>query len=529
MKTSKRTHHQTLPASGEEREELREKGQFWTPSWVSEAMVSYAVAGGATTIFDPAVGEGAFFRAAKVVAQQLERPLILLGVEIDPSIIEKARQNGLTQQDVDRIHIGDFLLGARSKGIPLSDADIVSEVPNEPMAAIVANPPYIRHHRLTQETKSQLQKYVKYVTDTTLDGRAGYHVYFLIHALTLLQPEGRLAFIMPADTVEGVFAPKLWKWITTHYLLDAVITFAPKATPFPGVDTNAVVLMLRNAKPVSEFWWAQCGEPETDDLKAWVCSHFIQTPLKALTLHRRTLTEGLATGLSRPPQDTHTGSVLADFASVMRGIATGDNDFFFLTKSQATQIGIPNEFLLRAIGRTRDIAGDATEVTSDTLQTLDDAGRPTYLFSPDGRAFEKFPPSVRCYLEEGLRRRLPDRALIGMRNPWYKMEIRKPPPFLFAYLGRRNVRFIRNYAGVVPLTGFLCIYCRDGISEDALWTVLNYSQTVTNLARVGKSYGDGAIKVEPRAMDRLPLPPEIVAAAGLEATDRLEQLALIAD
>jgi len=33
--------HQKLPSNWDEREVLRDKGQFWTPSWVAEAMVSY--------------------------------------------------------------------------------------------------------------------------------------------------------------------------------------------------------------------------------------------------------------------------------------------------------------------------------------------------------------------------------------------------------------------------------------------------------------------------------------------------------
>lgn len=47
--------HQFIPASRREREALREKGQFWTPDRVAEAMVAYALGGGAKTIFDPAV------------------------------------------------------------------------------------------------------------------------------------------------------------------------------------------------------------------------------------------------------------------------------------------------------------------------------------------------------------------------------------------------------------------------------------------------------------------------------------------
>lgn len=33
--------HQKLPTEWNEREILRDKGQFWTPSWVADAMVAY--------------------------------------------------------------------------------------------------------------------------------------------------------------------------------------------------------------------------------------------------------------------------------------------------------------------------------------------------------------------------------------------------------------------------------------------------------------------------------------------------------
>ena len=100
------------------------------------------------------------------------------------------------------------------------------------------------------------------------------------------------------------------------------------------------------------------------------------------------------------------------------------------------------------------------------------------------------------------------------------MEFRTPPPLLFSYLGRRNTRFIRNLAGVVPLTCLLCVYPHrtDQPSVDALWQVLRHRDTIANLALVGKSYGGGAIKVEPRALERLPIPSSVLAemeAAGV--------------
>jgi adenine-specific DNA-methyltransferase len=493
------------------RETLREKGQFWTPDWVAEAMVSYVLSGGAHSIFDPAVGAGAFFRAAKSVGRELGRIPQMLGTEIDPSVLGQAKENGLTESDLALIELRDFVL----------------DPPPGYFEAIVANPPYIRHHRLPSELKAKLRALAVKLIGRPLDGRAGLHVYFLLRALQLLAPGGRLAFIMPADTCEGVFAPVLWEWITHRYRLEAVITFDPEASPFPDVDTNPLIFMIRRAEPTKEFLWARCLQSEGEDLKRWILSGFTSRPSNVIVC-RRTLTEGLRTGLSRPPCEvTMVGPRLGDFAIVLRGIATGANDFFFLTRERAQALGIPTEFLVPAIGRTRDVPGD--HIDDELLEALDKRGRPTLLFCPDGRPLDNFPETVRRYLEEGIRRGLPRRPLLAARTPWYKMEVRKPPPILFAYLGRRNSRFVRNLAGVVPLTGFLCVYPRveDKLFIEKLWYVLSHPATVSNLFLVGKSYGSGCIKVEPRALEKLPFPEDVVKKVKLTPPVRSVQEALL--
>lgn len=489
-----------LPSDWTAREALREKGQFWTPRWVAEAMVAYCLADGAESVFDPAVGAGVFFIAAKEMARKKRRRINLFGAELDRDALRQAESNGLSARDLELVVIGDFVLRPPDKRFP----------------AIVANPPYIRHHRLSSSIKGSLRALSVELIGKELDGRAGLHIYFLLRALQLLSEGGRLAFIMPADTCEGVFARTLWRWITSRYRLDAVVTFTPEASPFPKVDTNPIILLIRNAQPESHFLWAQCRRPGGETLREWIEADFDLDSTDALTIHRRDLQEGHDSGLSRPPSERSNGGItLADFASVMRGIATGANEFFFLTQRQATELKIPAEMLLPAIGRTRDAPTE--EITEDTLRELEAAGRPTLLFAPDGRELDDFPEAARRYLRQGRDAELDKRPLIATRRPWYKMEIRKAPPFLFAYLGRRNARFIRNLAGVMPLTSFLCVYPHreDADSIARLWQALRHPDTVGNLALVGKSYGAGAIKVEPRALERLPIPEHVVAELSL--------------
>ena len=499
-----------LPRAGLEREALRKKGQFWTPDWTADVMVSYVLQDKPARLLDPALGEGVFFRAAKRYARSHAFDLALFGRDIDPDVLGQARMSGLDDNDLQNVQMRDFVI----------------DPPSELFPAIIANPPYIRHHRLSPTQKEYLSEFARKATGRHIDARAGLHVYFLIRALQTLAPDGRLAYIVSADICEGVFAHALWQWICSRYRLDAVIAFASEATPFPDVDTNALVFLIRNARPASDFDWVKCLDRDSRELTALVSGRQ-QKNYKGIQVHRRLLSEALATGLSRPPSDDAKHQyTLGDFATVMRGIVTGDNDFFFMTSARAKELEIPDTLLVKALGRMRDVQGAYFD--PEDICRLEDKGRPTRLLNVNGMSFDQLPGCVQKYLEDGEKRGLPDKTLIKTRRPWYRMEVRKIPPILFAYLGRRSARFIRNRADVVPLTCLLCVYPKHSSPEfiEHLWKVLSNAETISNLKKVGKSYGGDAIKVEPRALERLPLPDALVHAEGLDKYLTLKQGAL---
>lgn len=484
----------------EKREELRNKGQFWTPDWAAQAMVAYVAQTG-DLVFDPGVGKGVFYTALK----KLGRTNKFYGTDIDSEIISEAKAEGVFDTSCE-LEVRDFILNP----------------PNKLFRAIVANPPYIRHHRFSQELKNKLRLMSLQIIRDKLDGRAGLHIYFLIQALNLLDDGGRLAFIMPADTCEGVFAKKLWNWITRKFCLEGIVVFDHKASPFPGVDTNAVIFLIRNTKPTGKIKWAKCLKAQTLELTRFLDNNLQDGEFSDLVVYDRSLNEALVTGLSRPPRKNGKAEfTLGNFARVMRGIATGANEFFFLTKEKAKELGIPNTFLLTAIGRTRDVEG--LYIDNGTIMELDKRGRPTLLFFPNGVAWENMPKAVRNYISEGEKEGLSKRILISTRKPWYKMEVRETPSFLFAYLGRKNARFIKNEASVVPLTSFLCVYphSTDKRYVEKLWQVLQHPDTISNLQLVGKSYGGGAIKVEPRALENLPISKDLVERVDLELPNKV--------
>ena len=460
-------------------------------------MAAWVVAERPPVLFDPAAGPGTFFAAARSVGFRGG----FAGFELDAAVLARAQQLGIGSAALQGITIGDFLSSRLESTYP----------------AIICNPPYIRHQRLSEERKRELQERAGQWLGFRLDGRVGLHLYFLLKGLECLAPGGRLAFLLPADVCEGVSSARLWRRLSESYRLEAVISFSEAAAPFRGVDTNALVFCLSNQPARQGIRWLRVLRPDAEGLLSALAGRGSEAADGVSVLAwERDLEELLATGLSRPPRAEQTrGVALSALARVMRGIATGANEFFFLTSGQLEQHGLQRRFFRRAVGRTRDCRGEV--LTAADLAALDLAGRPTWLLSLHGTAEASMPAALRAYLKKGEEMGLPARPLIATRKPWYRMEQRATPALLFAYLGRRKCRFVLNQAGAVPLTGFLCVYPRDESGENVgrLWRALNHPATRANLVYVGKTYGDGAIKVEPRQLEALEVPRPVLEQCGL--------------
>ncbi|HET7561904.1 MAG TPA: N-6 DNA methylase [Rhodanobacteraceae bacterium] len=486
------------------RELLRDRGQFWTPQWVARAMVRY-VSYNAGPIYDVGVGSGAFAAAIRSVHPNWDFSRKYHGAEPDLGALQNLAELGFTKSELHGVKALDF-----STVTSLGDC-----------RSVIANPPYIRHHRLSSATKQRLRRQAASECGVLIDGRAGLHVYLLIHALHLLPEDGRLAFIVPSDVVEGIFARPLWEWIASRFCVDACVRFTPEATPFPGVDTNPVVLFIRRSAPRPHFMQAICSTEQTLAFEEWVRRNMPEGNGPEISACRYPIERALERGFGRDLDDALGDSLpLSAFASTLRGVATGCNEFFFLSSEEIRTRRLPPEYFLRAVGKTTDVQGDT--LTLDDLERLDSSGRPTWLLSLPSITQERLPAALRHYLDEGQELGLPARALISQRNPWYKMEVRRPPAFLFTYLGRRSARFVRNLAGAVPLTGFICVYPHSETPDsiERLWQTISDPETLAHLKHVGKTYGGGAIKVEPKSLANLPIPMPVIRRYGLQPAIR---------
>jgi hypothetical protein len=215
----------------------------------------------------------------------------------------------------------------------------------------------------------------------------------------------------------------------------------------------------------------------------------------------------ISTSEASTPDWQNSGLVvpLKALAKVVRGIATGANEFFALPASLVHQQAL-EPFVVRTLQRNREV--QATVLEEADWQTLADEGKRVWLLYLNGEDIHGH-PQLTAYLAEGEAQGYHRRSLVRTRRKWYMMEQRAVPPIFFTILTRGNPRFILNRAGVRPLNMFSLIYPnRQVLQADAieiLWALLNSSFSLSRLHSVSRTYGGNTLKVEPRELDNLPV------------------------
>jgi adenine-specific DNA-methyltransferase len=127
-------------------------------------------------------------------------------------------------------------------------------------------------------------------------------------------------------------------------------------------------------------------------------------------------------------------------------------------------------------------------------------------------------PAFWRYLEAG-KGEIAKRYLCSRRSPWYLQEVREPTFFLCTYMARRGrdgraLRFIFNGSKSIAANTYLMLYPREAlarfIGDDAerarlVWQGLRRLGADV-ISAGGRVYGGGLYKLEPRELEKIPLP-----------------------
>lgn len=435
---------------------------------------------------DPAAGNGVLLAAARK-ALGVSRVRSARVVELDATAARLFR-NRWSHTNTTTVE-GDFL-----------------QISPEPATwnLVIANPPYRRSQLVAKELSSLRDDLAKRL-DLRISARSDLYVYFLLRSHAWMKEGGIAAWIIPAEYQVTRYGASIRRYLTSHAEVLRIHTYDATSPVFDNAltSTSVVIFRKRRALPNNLVTISQGGTLRAAD----------ETLTRNIVFLRSAERWNFAALDEMPSQER--ALVVGDLFEVRRGIATGSNPHFVLSTPQLSALSVSRRWVRPLLPRVRELANgtigrsaDGSPVPSSHRWLIDT--------DEDLETIEAESPLFGAYLRR-IEREVGERALVSRRSPFWKQELRDPPPFIFASMAKVDStlpRFIRNRSDGVFLNNYLGLYPRADIATEAVATESYFNElhqmllkvSQLELTRQGRVYGKGLLKLEPGDLKSVRLP-----------------------
>lgn len=455
---------------------------------------------------DSSVGTGTLYLALKLWVEEVNKKNHKLyefnsavGVDIDKNMVEEAYIR-CHKRDLKVIH-GDVL----SPDIDLGNKRNL----------LLVNPPFNRHEEIPSEYKAEIFQFAKEQTGISIPGNAGLYVYHLLIMDKWLCEGAVAVWLLPTIFMQSQYGKAIRNYLLDKVQLIRIHVYNEEVTQFENalISTSIVVFKKTREKNYRDVL---LSSGESVDHPA-SCRYVSEEKLYKNIENWRMLFN--STIFSDLAADKIT---FGDLFEIKRGIATGANSFFVLTRDKARQHHIPDSALKPLIPKARHLKSFIIESKEDGYPDVE----PQLVLidcDMDENTIRIHYPEFYDYLQQAKDRgenglALIDRYLIRGRRPWYKQEHREPPVFLLTYMGRNKLDmpplyFIWNKSQGIALNTYLLLYPKkkllDKLNENSMLyetvlKALNKSADMIISART-RIYSGGLRKIEPKELSKLPI------------------------
>jgi adenine-specific DNA methylase len=474
-------------------EKAKARGAFYTPPGIARFLVEWAIRSGSDVVLEPSCGEAAFLIRAyqRLQSFALFPPVAdqLVGLDINPEAVRKAEAEIAALGGQAVLKTGDFL-EFRS---------------DQQFDAVVGNPPYIRYQTFNGRARAIAQE-ASLAQGVRLGGLASSWAAFVVHAASFLKTNGRLALVLPAELLTVNYAAPVRRYLAQRFGQLRVILFEERI--FPGVLEEVILLLAEGKGPAQHFELVQAHD--STDL-----AHRhgqIWNPVNIEDKWIGALLPKDAAEIYLKILESNWFEPLRYWGKTNLGMVTGNNRYFALTAAQVRELRLhQHELLAICPPGSRHLRG--LNFTERAWREMLDHGSAGYLFNP---SLEKQSEGALAYIAQGEAAGVHHAYKCRVRSPWWRVPRVSLPDAFLTYMNHDTPRLTTNKAGVYYLNsihGVTFAPERRQVASDTLPLAMLNSVTMLGAELVGRSYGGGILKLEPKEADQLPAPSLILIQA----------------
>ncbi|MEX2193917.1 MAG: N-6 DNA methylase [Thermoleophilaceae bacterium] len=481
----------------------RALGAYYTPTDIAASLTKWALRGNVGPVLDPSYGVCRFLTAALDVlkTEGATYPEHLLhGIDVDAAATAPTTQALLAQ-------------GARPDQFVHRD---FFKVPAEPVfAAVLGNPPYVRHHWQREAVKRAAGIAMR-DAGASLSRRASLWAPFVVHADRFVRAGGRMTMLLPGASIQADYANAVWEHLARRYAAVTLVRVGERI--FPDALEETVVLLAGGRREfaratrsplvaeVASFATLVC------DLDADPTAEQLRKRARGLENARSNLTSRRLRGIAR---EHDASSRLGEVADIRIGTVTGANGFFVRTPNDDLVRALPAEEVVRVVPGSHSMYGATWREEDDNLSSRD--GKRCRLLRLDSA--RRLRGKIAVAISSAEDDKLDERSHCQRRTPWWAVDPGDPPDAFLAYMAGAPRGLVFNEMQACCINGVHRVTWK---VDDAQAYVLSTWTSLWALAveQSARHYAGGVLKLEPGKAPDLP----VIRHDDLEALDELDEL-----
>lgn len=467
------------------------EGAYYTPPKIADFISRWICEKYPLTILEPSCGEGVFVKSVASYLCPENVSITICDKDSDAlyQATEIAREIGY--KDIRHIE-GDY--------VSWSIGELLQQK-HKTYDAVIGNPPFVRYQYLENEIKEAAQSlYV--LLEKSFTKHTNLWVAFLMSSFELLNPGGRIGFVIPEEIVSVLYAREARQ--TLEQNCTKVVLVTSQDRKFEETLQGFVVLLAEKKEKQSEqtaeiaIFDAENDIWEDDPRGIFDKCKGLTSSGKGNKWTKMLLSEQEATLFDdfQRNQDIYT---FTDLANVEVGIVTGANNYFLVNDQVVKEYGL-EEAIKPMFGRSGYCPGVIFD--KEQYELNKEKGLPTnfvHLTEENSKKFEK-------YIQYGERIGINNRYKCRIRNPWYTVPGLSATEIAMPKRSSDMPRLIFNELGAYTTDTAYRVSPLEHVKSPILVSYFQNSITALSAELEGRFYGGGVLELVPSEIRKLIVP-----------------------